>query len=205
MLFQSGDPSPRMVADTPVVVRLLDSLKLRLLDAVEKGEFSGALYGLELPGGAGKLVLAATGSLGGEVELCNEMIPCGVEPLGVWGGGGVAGLVGLAGHLPALTQGDARPLVLGVAGGGVEGGVVGEGGQVQDLEVGGLTSQELGTLTTLVRIKGNLELNCGLSEAELSNAFRHLIEKVSYSYLYSYLHSYCLLLQPLLLTLVLPR
>ena len=46
------------------------------------------------------------------------------------------------------------------------------------VEVGCISPSELSTLVTLVRVQGAIELNCGLTQTEVSNSFRHLIEKV---------------------------
>ena len=49
--------------------------------------------------------------------------------------------------------------------GELEGGVVGEG---EKLEVGLFTGQELANLVTLVRVRGYLEVNCGMTQQEVS-------------------------------------
>ena len=46
------------------------------------------------------------------------------------------------------------------------------------VEVGCISPSELSSLVTLVRVQGAIELNCGLTQTEVSNSFRHLIEKV---------------------------
>ena len=52
--------------------------------------------------------------------------------------------------------------------GELEGGVVGEG---EKLEVGLFTGQELANLVTLVRVRGYLEVNCGMTQQEVSNVY----------------------------------
>ena len=78
-----------MVADR-VQMRLLSPLRDRLLARLEAGSgFSGAVYGLEVDGV--KIIVGAAGQLKEdgdkkqELELLNEMIPCGLEPMGVFG------------------------------------------------------------------------------------------------------------------------
>ena len=87
-------------------LRVLDTLRKRLQDAAGRGAtYTGVLYGLHLEGE--RLVVGAAGKEGGgDLELCNEMLPCGIEPIGVFGFGGeeVGGLEKLASQLPALTQ-----------------------------------------------------------------------------------------------------
>lgn len=174
-----------MVAEELPVFQLLDCLMERLVTAA-KGEksFTGALYGLQLPDGA-KVVMGATAREGAQdLELCNEMLPCGVEPVGVFSLGevGGTGLAAFGKQLPPLTQGDERPLLLRVSSSGqLEGEVLGKEGSVQ-VEVGCISPSELSSLVTLVRVQGAIELNCGLTQTEVSNSFRHLIEKVSCPY-----------------------
>ena len=90
-------------------LRVLDTLRQRLKAAASKGAvFTGVLYGLHIEG-EGRLVVGAAGKeeLGGDLELFNEMLPCGIEPIGVFGIGGdeiIGGLEKLASQLPALSQ-----------------------------------------------------------------------------------------------------
>ena len=95
-----------MVQEKRPSLRVLDTLKQRLQDAGSEGAvYTGVLYGLHLDGEV--LVVGAAGKEGGgDLELCNEMLPCGIEPIGVFGFGGeeVGGLEKLASQLPALTQ-----------------------------------------------------------------------------------------------------
>ena len=63
--------------------------------------------------------------------------------------------------------------------GELEGKIVGEDGSVK---VGVITGQELANLITLVRVRGYVEVNCGMTQPEVGNAFKHLIEKVSCPY-----------------------
>ena len=59
----------------------------------------------------------------------------------------------------------------------MEGAVIGEGEKV---EVGEFTGQELANLVTLVRVRGYLEVNCGMTQQEVSTVemfmttFNHL-------------------------------
>ena len=95
-----------MVQEKRASLRVLDTLRQRLKAAASRGTiFTGVLYGLHLEGE--RLVVGAAGKEGGgDLELCNEMLPCGIEPIGVFGFGGeeVEGLEKLASQLPALTQ-----------------------------------------------------------------------------------------------------
>ena len=87
-------------------MRVLDTLRQRLKAAASKGAvYTGVLYGLHLEGE--RLVVGAAGKEGGgDLELFNEMIPCGIEPIGVFeiGGDGIGRLEKLASQLPALSQ-----------------------------------------------------------------------------------------------------
>ena len=87
-------------------LRVLDTLRQRLKAAASRGAvYTGVLYGLHLDGE--RLVVGAAGKEGGgDLELFNEMIPCGIEPIGVFeiGGDGIGRLEKLASQLPALSQ-----------------------------------------------------------------------------------------------------
>ena len=96
-----------MVQEKTPSLRVLDTLKQRLQDAGSGGQvYTGVLYGLHLDGEV--LVVGAAGKEGGgDLELCNEMIPCGIEPIGVFGlgdGEGSEEIEKLASQLPATNQ-----------------------------------------------------------------------------------------------------
>ena len=77
-------------------------------------------------------------------------------------------------------QGDEKAILLSITSSGdFEGEVVGEEAKV---EVGEVTGEELANMVTLIRVRGYLEVNCGMTQQEVGNAFRHLIEKVSCPY-----------------------
>jgi len=164
-------------------LRVLDTLKQRLEDAGSGGQvYTGVLYGLHLDGEV--LVVGAAGKEGGgDLELCNEMIPCGIEPIGVFGlgdGEGSEEIEKLASQLPATNQADETLVLLSLSPSGeLEGKIVGEDSSVK---VGVITGQELANLITLVRVRGYVEVNCGMTQPEVGNAFKHLIEKVSCPY-----------------------
>ena len=180
----------QMVASTQM--KVLSSLHARLLAALQSGEggtITGAVYGLEVAGV--RIIVGAAGQTADqqqdkskpELELLNEMIPCGVEPVGVFGVGcSCEELVGVAAQLPPPTQPDLVPVVLSVQ----EAGLVArlcQGDTLGDtVEVEEMSQQEYSSLVTVVRVRGRLQLECGLTASEVSNAFRHLIEKVSCPY-----------------------
>jgi len=169
-------------------VKLLTPLKKRLTSSLSSGtSFSGALYGLEVNGV--RLVVGAAGQPeeGGYkirgLELLNEMLPCGVEPMGVFGVGlDIEELVPLVQELPLLTQPSQTPVMLSIN----EEGIVGRlyWGEIleEEVVVETISEEELGNMVTLIRVKGKLELNCGQTSSEISNAFKHLIEKISCPY-----------------------
>ena len=167
------------------MIKLLSPLQDLLLASVGGDTITGAVYGLEVDGT--RIVVAAAGQPDQaekkrELELLNEMIPCGVEPLGVFGvGTSSAELASLCQQLPALTTTNQPPVLLSVTRGGLEA-RLSHGGQTEALTVEVISQQEYLSLVTIVRIKGKLELNCGQTNSEVSNAFRHLIEKVSCPY-----------------------
>ena len=69
-------------------------------------------------------------------------------------------------------------------GGSLRGYIQGEGGTLTSVEIKPLSRQEIEKETTIIRVRGNLEINgaCVQNESEISNAFKHLIEKVSCPY-----------------------
>ena len=69
-------------------------------------------------------------------------------------------------------------------GGSLRGYIQGEGGTLTKVEIKPLTRQEIEKEVTIIRVRGNLEINgaCAQNESEISNAFKHLIEKVSCPY-----------------------
>ena len=86
---------------------MLDTLRQRLKAAASKGAvYTGVLYGLHLE--RERLVVGAAGKEGGgDLELFNEMLPCGIEPIGVFAIGKeeiISGLEKLASQLPPLSQ-----------------------------------------------------------------------------------------------------
>ena len=170
-------------------LQLVEGVAARLAEAAAAGRrVAGALYGLEA--GGARLVVAAAGqdlepgkATPRDLELLNEMLPCGVEPLGVFGVGcEVEQLVVLAGQLPPLTQPSQVPVVLWRGEDARLAARLCPGELGTELEVGELGLAEYRALTTLVRVRGRLELQCGQTASEVSNAFRHLIEKVSCPY-----------------------
>ena len=168
------------------MIKILSPLQDLLLASLGQGDtITGAVYGLEVDGT--RIVVAAAGQPDQaekkrELELLNEMIPCGVEPLGVFGvGTSSEELVGLCQQLPALTTNSQHTLLLTVTSAGLEASLC-QAGQTEPLTVEVISQQEYLSLVTIIRVKGKLELNCGQTNSEVSNAFRHLIEKVSCPY-----------------------
>ena len=60
--------------------------------------------------------------------------------------------------------------------------VQGEGGNLLPVQVKLLTREQIEKETVVIRVRGNLNVTCAQTEAEISNAFKHLIEKVSCPY-----------------------
>ena len=55
-------------------------------------------------------------------------------------------------------------------------------GNLTKVEIKSLTREEIEKEITIIRVRGNLEVTCAQNETEISNAFKHLIEKVSCPY-----------------------
>ena len=60
--------------------------------------------------------------------------------------------------------------------------VQGEGGNLLQVDVKLLSREEIEKETVIIRVRGDLTVTCAQTEAEISNAFKHLIEKVSCPY-----------------------
>ena len=67
-------------------------------------------------------------------------------------------------------------------GGNLNGYIQGDGGNLTKVEIKSLTREEIEKEITIIRVRGNLEVTCAQNETEISNAFKHLIEKVSCPY-----------------------
>ena len=70
--------------------------------------------------------------------------------------------------------------------GEMEGEVVGEGEKV---EVGEFTGQELANLVTLVRVRGYLEVNCGMTQQEVSTVEMFM---TTFNYLFFFQGGQCI-------------
>ena len=172
-----------------VGIKILAPLQARLDKALSDGQcVAGAVYGLEV--GGVRLVVGAAGQQqevgdkgGKELELLNEMIPCGIEPMGVFGvGGKLEDLIPLVNQLPPLTQPSEIPLVLWVGEGGTVARLYKGDTLAEEVAVEAISEDEYAAMVTVIRVKGRLEVNAGQTTSEISNAFRHLIEKVSCPY-----------------------
>ena len=159
-------------------LKILEPLYERLLANCKNDDhFVGALYGLSVDGV--KIVVAAAGhpfeqgDRKQELKLLNEMIPCGIEPMGVFGLGlSCDQLLGVSSQLPPPTDEGVTPLVLSVMDNKLLARSC-QSGQLGDiLEVGTMSVDEYKDLVTVIRVRGKLELNCGLTLSEVSNAFR---------------------------------
>ena len=170
----------------PPVVKLLSPLHDLLLSSAGGETITGAVYGLDVDGV--RIVVAAAGQpeqgeKKRELELLNEMIPCGVEPVGVFGlGPSTEELVSLCQQLPSLTTSSQPPLLLSVTSEGLQARLCQGEAMGDSVRVETISQEEYLGLVTVIRVKGRLELNCGQTNSEVSNAFRHLIEKVSCPY-----------------------
>ena len=60
--------------------------------------------------------------------------------------------------------------------------VQGEGGHLLPLEIKSLSHEEIEKELVIIRVRGNLNITCAQNEIEISNSFKHLIEKVSCPY-----------------------
>jgi len=170
-----------------VTVRVLTNLTTRLSGAVSLGEhYTGALYGLEMDS---KLVVVAAAGKQVEkgracdIELLNEMLPCGIEPIGVFDTGTPTcnDLLPLVHQLPPSTHDTDTPVGL-IWRDGEMVACVYNGEEMEEVVAEQMGQEQLEAETTLVRVRGRLNVVCAQNEGELANAFRHLIEKVSCPY-----------------------
>lgn len=168
------------LTEDKIEVKFVEKLKLRLVDKSKTVSCKGCIYGIEID--HVKYVVAANAFENEkEIELVTEMLPCGLEPLGVFSlkGEGLEGFEPLVAQLPPLTHNTEVPLLVNINGDeiscslGLQGAVI---------NVGEITEEELWKKLTLIRVKANLVLNSGFSDVEMGAAFRHLIEKVSCPY-----------------------
>jgi len=169
-----------MVSD---IIKVLSPLYRRLTLCLDNGQgMTGAVYGLEVNGM--RLVVAAAGQKESkELELLNEMLPCGIEPMGVFGVGvKTEELVPVVQQLPPLTQPSEVPIIVRVTQDGIEGHLFKGESVGERIEIDTITEEDFSRLVTMIRVKGMLEVNAGQTTSEISNAFRHLIEKVSCPY-----------------------
>ena len=67
-------------------------------------------------------------------------------------------------------------------GGNLRGYIQGDGGNLTKVEIKPISRAEIEKEITIIRVRGNLEVTCAQNETEISNAFKHLIEKVSCPY-----------------------
>ena len=169
-------------------LKILAPLEKRLLDNAKTGNnVLGAIYGLQID--QVKIIVAASGQpkdqneKKNELELLNEMIPCGIEPIGVFGlGVNCEELVTFSQQLPPPSSQADTSLILSV----IDGKLIAKSCQTDmlgdSLQLETLSEEEYNSMVTVIRVRGKLELNCGMTDSEVSNAFRHLIEKVSSPY-----------------------
>jgi len=169
-------------------LKILAPLEKRLLDNAKTGNnVLGAIYGLQID--QVKIIVAASGQpkdqneKKNELELLNEMIPCGIEPIGVFGlGVNCEELVTFSQQLPPPSSQADTTLILSV----IDGKLIAKSCQTDmlgdSLQLETLSEEEYNSMVTVIRVRGKLELNCGMTDSEVSNAFRHLIEKVSSPY-----------------------
>lgn len=167
--------------------KILSSLYDRLQASGQSGgSITGAVYGIEVAGV--RIIVGAAGQVSSngekkqELELLNEMIPCGIEPVGVFGVGHTCEeLLSVCQQLPPLTQPSDVPVILSICDNKLSAKLV-QAESLTEVKVESISQSEYANLVTIIRIRGKLELNCGKSTSEISNAFRHLIEKTSSPY-----------------------
>ncbi len=194
---------PRLRVGSKVASRLLHPFG----DAASKltSSVSGCLYGF-VPDADNEhyTLIAATGSQKSEeerlneedgqrkddMEVLHEILPCGVDPVGVFlleteadrGRRDLNEVHRLLSALPDALMETADPVVMFLAGEGddarLEAFVAQEGelvaADMEDVDSLQLVREEAVT----VRVKGTVNLTSGQNENDLNMAFKHLIEKV---------------------------
>ncbi|XP_023346565.1 ufm1-specific protease 2 [Eurytemora carolleeae] len=170
-------------------LRILDSLHKRLLSNLAQ-EYTGALYGLQLNdesvavAAAGQNDAGRTGDGKKDLELLNEMLPCGIEPTGVFvctETGGVDEGLELINQLPTPPKEDQVPMCILKQAGTLKAYQFIQGEPVEaDLVVMG--ESEFKEQTVTIRVRGKMDLTCGLTKPEIAIGFKHLIEKVTCPY-----------------------
>jgi len=170
---------------------------------LEAASFCGAAYGIKIPNlSQNPVILNATGvsvpklapnTPISNVEFLTEVFPCGLDPIGVVRLVDSATenaeededrLSQLLSYLPDVVLESNDPVILTRYGNGgnLNGYIQGEGGNLTKVEIKSLTREEIEKEITIIRVRGNLEVTCAQNETEISNAFKHLIEKVSCPY-----------------------
>jgi len=167
-------------------VQIVESLHTRLLSPAATGN-SGALCGLKVE--QSEVVVAAVGQLDkegkkNELHLLNELLPCGVEPLGVFMCSDEVNIgeeLVLLKQLPPPVQDDTQQILIRKQDGALKSFRFTQGKLVEcPLEV--ITEKELQDKTVTIRVRGALDMTCGFTKDEIALASKHLIEKVTCPY-----------------------
>jgi len=170
-----------MVADR---IEIVDGLLSRLLGPLGSNH-KGAVYGLDVDGTT--VVVGAAGqsesSEAGEkkdIELVNEMLPCGIEPIGVFictEESSPADGIFLLKQLPPPQQETQIPILFLKEGSSLKAFHFKED-ELIPAKLETISENEFKQKTTTIRVRAKLDLTCGFTQKEIATGFKHLIEKV---------------------------
>lgn len=171
-------------------MEILSSLYNRLTGPLSLNH-KGVVYGLSVDGTM--VAVAAAGhkqkdakESGKELELLNEMLPCGIEPMGVFictEDSDMSERTGLLLQLPVPTNQDKpfNPVLLIREGDSLKAFSFVDG-VLSPMSLGVITENQYNDKTVTIRVRGKLDLTCGFTKFELALGFKHLIEKVTCPY-----------------------
>jgi len=181
-------------------IQILNSLENRLSGSLGDG-CAGALCGLQVDK-VPTVVAAITHhhkaeGKAQEIKLLNEVLPCGMEPIGVFDCSSEASENTLLSYLaqlppsPGAEEGEGeesgmedepRVAIMKDAATSTLKGFIVVDGALKPAEIEIVKEEFLEKETVLIRVRGKIDLTCGFTKTEISLQFKHLIEKVTCPY-----------------------